>query len=369
MKKLFASFYLLLLFYCAFAQTPYKYDPSTGYYLLQSGNPVLNDKNWDVTNFKFFDDFNSETFTKSVWTYGAPIHASNDDFFFTMEDIGSDNVNPPYTSPQPYNFYHNNHLFLSSGNTSYTQLISKVESPVVNTYSGNTYNTNRTPKQYSYTTGLLLSINAYKYGYYEARFKINVPVGNGGIGIGSGFWLYRNYNGPSNLPPNLPSNYQIISEYSELDIAENNTYKGLMTSNAHLDKVFNGQFSPTDIHIQRDFSAAACNETNLHDAVIDQTNYHTYACEWTPTEVNTYYDGKLVRHIEWPNPAEFDPMNIYLDIEGSFSANGNHHRCNPCNSNTQFPFYYNIDYVKIYQLNTANCANDVYISSNYNWNS
>ena len=95
----------------------------------------------------------------------------------------------------------------------------------------------------------------------------------------------------------------------------------------------------------------------------------SYACEWTPTEINTYYDGKLVRHIEWPNPAEFDPMNIYLDIEGSFSANGNHHRCNPCNSNTQFPFYYDIDYVKVFKLKTAGCTNDIYISSNYNWSS
>ncbi len=175
MKKLFVSFGLLLLFFCTFAQTPYKYDPSTGYYLLQSGNPVLNDKNWDVTTLKFFDDFNSETYTKSVWRYNEAEHFDIDDFFFTAEDLVMDNTynttTPyhPWVSPQPYNFLHNNHLFLTSGTTTYTRLISKQESPAVNTYYGKTWlagPNDRTDKQHSYTTGLLYSIDAFKYGYF-----------------------------------------------------------------------------------------------------------------------------------------------------------------------------------------------------------
>lgn len=98
--------------------------------------------------------------------------------------------------------------------------------------------------------------------------------------------------------------------------------------------------------------------------------------EWTPTEINTYYDNLLVSHIETNfksdgrvfTPDKLDPMRIILDIEASTLADPWRGRfCEVVDANNVLPFEFTIDYVKLYKLNNSTCNVDIN-QSNYNFN-
>ncbi len=345
-QKLFLIGFSLLSAFSAQTQTPYFYNSD-------GTHGVINDPNWNTTTLKLNEEFTNETTTKNNWKYNwLAGHAEKSDCFYLTGDVCYDN----YQSCTPYNFSTNhNHTYNTSGTGTMT-LSSRFENPIISTYyTVNTATTSYTvAKTYSLSTGLAISKMAYRYGFFEARFKVNRPAGSQCKGLGQCFWLFSDYNNDhpiAGVPPRQ-------TDYSEIDIAENDPMSNLMTSNCWYRK------DPTTNPKHFDYweRHADCDETSHADAYIEQTGWHTYSLEWTPTEMNTYYDNKLVRHMEYPANL-FDAMNVILDIEGAYDINNDKSRfCRVISQGvTNLPFNFEIDFVKIYKLNTEDCN----VSLNY----
>jgi hypothetical protein len=237
-------------------------------------------------------------------------------------------------------------------------LTSRWESPVINTYYIDATYTRR-PKSYSISTGTAISQMAYKYGFFEARFKVNRASGQQCKGLGQCFWLwgdYNDYNPITGVPPKQ-------NLYSEIDIAENDPMNGMMTSNCHYQK------NSGDSHyMERKVDDCINEERTAHsDYYVNQTEWHTYSLEWTPTEMNTYYDNRLVRHMEYPAD-KLDYMNVILDVEGAiFDGHTQPRFCNLITPGaTIFPFNFEVDFVKVYHMNMEGCNNS-FNQTNYDF--
>jgi len=346
--------YLILFFNVVFvfAQTPYFYNSD-------GTHGALNDKNWDVITLKLNEEFTTESNTKMKWNYWGfnCDRPSNSQQFYLTDWVGYDN----YQNNAPYNFANNhNHTYQTNPLTTIT-LTSRKENPPLNTWRFDA-NYNRVPYTYKISTGLIVSKKAYKYGYFEARFKVNRPSGLQSKGLGHAFWLNADYKSGTR-------GFTRQSYYSEIDIAEMDAKGGKMTSNFWYSKYY---ALPEDF--ERDRNVDDCyyfngNITNFShsDAIVNQTEWHTYSLEWTPTEINTYLDNKLVKHMERPANL-LDPMSIILDIEGAKTDQGFQYRfCDYIDRiNTNLPFNYEIDFVKVYKMKTEDC-NSPFEYSNYNF--
>ncbi len=107
---------------------------------------------------------------------------------------------------------------------------------------------------------------AQTYGYWEARFKCTAAPG-----INNAFWTFVPHN------YNIHKNPDITTHY-ELDINEGH-YPNKINMNYHTWVTGERKQYSESYHSAYDLSA----------------DYHTYALEWTPTELRYYHDGKLLR--------------------------------------------------------------------------
>ena len=329
MRAIIFSF--LLLVGKTYGQTPY-------YYNSDGTHGAINDSNWNTTTLFFDEEFSSEASTITRWTYGPGWHAHNSDHFDLTGDTCADN----YTGCEPYDFRNNhNHTYDTSGGVTSVTLTLRKETPSIDTYYIDSVSGwVKAPRNYTMTDGKLLSRAKFKYGYFESRFKVNLESGSQSTGLGHCFWIQA--QGPT-------------TNYSEIDIAENSTYGGYMSSNMHYQRL-------DQTAAQRYSEAKDINDCNYYtytnsyliarsDRAVEQTTYHTYSLEWTPSEVNTYYDNILVRHIEHAVD-KLDEMQINLDIEGALGFEGFQTRFCKLITNgiTSLPFDFKIDFVKIYHL-------------------
>jgi hypothetical protein len=208
----------------------------------------------------------------------------------------------------------------------------------------------------------MVSKSRFKYGYFEARFKVNRAKGNANQGIGQCFWLFP-FGG---FTPRT-------SMYSEIDIAEIDAVSGLTTSNIHYRQLN----EPDEI-----ISKAIKFESDLAGIkFISQENWQTFSCEWTPEEINIYFNGILMTHFEGvlvtktnmiEKPKVLDEMNIILDIEGTdLDHPGGHKRfgnyLDPTTNSPNLPFEFDIDYVKVYKLKNTGCEQAIIAQNSYNF--
>lgn len=132
-----------------------------------------------------------------------------------------------------------------------------------------------------YTGGGVISRQAFRYGYYEARFKIAA-----GSGWHSSFWL-MDYNGVDTKPGEKTT--------LELDVIEN-TSDNLKsyTTTTH-------RWVPP--HIARGHRDVTT--PDLSD------DYHTFGCEYAVNVVRYYFDGQLVQTVDTTGLPQGE-MNIWL---------------------------------------------------------
>lgn len=243
------SFFILSI---SLAQTPFKINPTTGLHLLDANNnPILNDKNYIITpvaDYEFTDESSTRNDWMYDWTtghYNSSERNEHDGFFYVTGDANKDNMNAnPSTctqfSPTTYsnnNFsYTYNREFNTSGGINTVTLKTRREATPIKAYytkydcNSNVTGITKYPKSYDYSTAVLVSKNAYKYGYFEARFKVSGLPNNQSKGVGHAFWLSPNWKYSTTWPANI-SNGSRISYYSEIDIAECDARRGLMTGN------------------------------------------------------------------------------------------------------------------------------------------
>lgn len=345
-----------------FAQTPYFYNSD-------GTHGALNGKNWDVITLKLNEEFTTESNTKLKWRYwGFRVDRPfNSQQFYLTDWVGYDN----FQNNAPYNFANNhNHTYQTNPLTTVTLTSRKENPPLFKTWHFNNDSQYIRVQDTSYiTTGLMVTKNAYKYGFFEARFRIDKPtknINNLSKGFGQCFWLHANYNNEERLI----GVQNRISAYSEIDIAENDPYNGLMTTNRWY-RALNSiePVGKLDGVRQADdcgYFGGLYSQISHNDAIINQTEWHTYSLEWTPTEMNTYYDNKLVKHMD-KYASDFDPMNIILDIEGGIDTTAFQYRfCNGIDTSILTSFNFEIDFVKVYQMNVVTC-NTPFVQTNYNF--
>ncbi len=128
----------------------------------------------------------------------------------------------------------------------------------------------------SYTGGGIITIKGYKYGYYESRFKI--PKGKGWH---TSFWMMNNTAG--------------TTTYQEIDVCENDSKNQFgYTTNLH-------NYVPT----HSNSGAKSVVTPNLSDT------FHVWGCDFSPTVIKFYFEGKLVRTLDATKQKHGD-ANIWL---------------------------------------------------------
>lgn len=180
---------------------------------------------------------------------------------------------------------------------------------------------------YIYTSAMLYSKKRFKYGYYEIRFRLPaIPPGYTYQGFGPNFWLY------GVDPP--------VNEWSEIDVFE---IFGYVPGSDVLNEF------TTNIHYQAISTSSHLFDFNSQGSVTENV-WHTAGVDWTSDHVHFYLDGQKIKEVTASIP--FDslvPMHIWIDVNApttggciDFDTTGT--------IQTYFPYIYEIDYVKVWQM-------------------
>lgn len=132
-----------------------------------------------------------------------------------------------------------------------------------------------------YTSGGVISKREFKYGYYEARFR--VPKG---AGWHTSFWMMKNSSGQT-------------GNRQEIDVCEQDS-KDLKSYGMNLHTHF-------PEHKQRFKKRVPTPDL--------AEGFHVWGCEFSPKEVRGYFDGKLVGVVPMEG-FEHDVMSIWLTVVG-----------------------------------------------------
>lgn len=132
-----------------------------------------------------------------------------------------------------------------------------------------------------YTAGGVISKREFKYGYYEARYR--VPRG---AGWHTSFWMMKNTDGS-------------VGNRQEIDVCEQDS-KELTSYGMNLHT-----HAPT--HIGQ--AGRRVKTPNLAD------DFHVWGCEFSPREIRNYFDGKLVG-VTHVTHFQHDVMSIWLTTVG-----------------------------------------------------
>jgi beta-glucanase (GH16 family) len=176
----------------------------------------------------------------------------------------------------------------------------------------------------------------YKFGYIEGYVK--VPTGK--WPYWPALWVWSCSNG-----------------YNEIDYLEPNA-----------DDCFNGYYYGTN----RFISASGCNPTytlgqqDILNVPLMSAAFHKYATEWAPDRVNYYFDDVLVRSVYDISGATIpqnpmmaivnfciDPFYCLLPSNWNNTSYFPNYPNHGDNTPTQWPAYFEIDYLRYYKLNTA----------------
>lgn len=179
-----------------------------------------------------------------------------------------------------------------------------------------------------YRSGAVTSKNFYKYGYWEISAK--QPFGS--LGYWTAAWTFA---------------WGCPNVYDELDFMERFGIQSAVNT------------SSTGWHSQ---DPALGNDCQVEKGIISHTNlapltlYRKYAMEWDPGKFVMYFEGEPIWEVRDPVhvPSYASETILNFAIDGQVNAN------------TVFPAYYDIDYIKIYQLKTD--CNSNFTICNFNPN-
>lgn len=164
-----------------------------------------------------------------------------------------------------------------------------------------------------YTGAGVISKRAFKYGYYESRFK--VPPG---AGWHTSFWLQK-YDGSGGTNPQASA--------QELDVCENDSAKPTSYSvNVH-------RWNPKP-HV-----AMGGKKVRTPDLSAD---FHVFGCEFTPETVKYFFDGDLVQTVD-ATRFPHSEQNIWLTVVAAGLGG------TKAVDDTKLPAAAEFDYVRFYE--------------------
>ena len=164
-----------------------------------------------------------------------------------------------------------------------------------------------------YTGAGVISKQAFKYGYYESRFR--VPPG---AGWHTSFWMML-HNGHGGTGPAVSA--------QELDVCENDSaHQNSYGVNVH-------KWNPKP-HVA--MGGKSVKTPNLSG------DFHIYGCEFTPDKVKYYFDGKFVQTVD-VSKFKHSEQNIWLTTIAS-NLGGT-----KAVDDTKLPAVAEYDYVRFYE--------------------
>lgn len=309
---------------------------------LTFGQIPSNDPTWGAP--KFFDDFNGTVVNSDEWSSQWPWGQKS------WEKTCDQTIVPgstPGICPNQYYSYRTPNFANCTVSNSSVKIVSKQE------YYPNALcweYPNNVPYSYyanfNYTTGMLLSKNYYKYGYFEIMCKLPMPQSpHQTRSLGPNFWLWGGGCG--------------YTDYSEIDVFEfNGEYNNLVnyhTCNSHYRDCYpaSGTCPPIGTLWHDDLN------TDLGSVNFANNTFHKFAVEWGADRI-VYYLDDVPFHLS-PNSQycnDFCPLQIILDINTP-ATNFCEGMLSPY---TVLPYTYEISYVKVWQLK-QHCDTDITLCS------
>ena len=183
---------------------------------------------------------------------------------------------------------------------------------------------------FKYTTGMLYSRDKFRNGYFEMKFKLPAPA-NAPLsytGFGPNFWLYGADENQNNL-------------WSEIDMFEIDAFDASEGDTNRLTRGMHYKNGTDKIHHAYPPDGTFGN--------IEGGVWHKSAAWWTPEFVRIYLDDVLITNVEnIPNipPDSLVEMRLIVDL---WSPAEN--KCTNFDTvHTAFPYIYEIDSIRVYQL-------------------
>ena len=176
---------------------------------------------------------------------------------------------------------------------------------------------------------MLFSRQKFFQGYFEIRFRLpavpDAPFSH--EGFGPNFWLWGN---------NPPANW--ASEIDVFEIISFNPQKGdtnMYTSTVHYSEKVSGLIPSAHTEI-------------VGNKLKNDTAWHTAAAWWTGEFVKFYLDDELFLSVQDRKEIPVEKLaEMYIILGIASPTNG---RCNNFDPvYTQFPYVYEVDYVRVYQ--------------------
>ena len=163
-----------------------------------------------------------------------------------------------------------------------------------------------------YTAGGVISRRVFRYGYYEARFKVPPTKG-----WHTAFWLMHHANAD-------PAAH--LGSRQEIDICEN-------------DSVALNRYG-ANLHIWQ-----PAHQGHGHRTVRtpdESADFHVWACEFTPEKITYYFDGRIVNTVDAKLVPDHGDMSIWLTVIAA--------PLGPTDAvdDSRLPVYAVFDYVRFY---------------------
>ena len=184
--------------------------------------------------------------------------------------------------------------------------------------------------EFKYTVGKLFSRQKFRFGYYEIRFRLpkNPDPPFTYQGFGPNFWLWGN---------NPPEN-----KSSELDVFEIIAFNPVKSDYNKYTSAVHYSGEPSDKH-------HTVHTESLGNFLKTDTAWHTAAAWWTKEFIHFYFDDSLYYSVQNNPEIPVDKLaEMYLIVDINAPVPG---RCNNFDPvHTRFPYVYEVDYVRVYQL-------------------
>jgi hypothetical protein len=200
-------------------------------------------------------------------------------------------------------------------------------------------------KNFNYTTSMLRSRNQYRFGYFDIKFHLPYLDNNhNNQGVGPNYWLYE---ANDTIPWSEIDIFEIKDDSLFSGVGQ---YKHMHTAATHITPD-----TLTTTTLQSDYKYF--NQLNFCD-----TCYRNFSVFWDDKNIKYYTDNNyLWESNNYPNRM----IEMPLIIGNSVPINGFGNTYMPDLISpmlTILPYYYSIDYIKVYQLK-QHCDSNVVITT------
>lgn len=194
-----------------------------------------------------------------------------------------------------------------------------------------------------YTAGGVISRKTFTYGYFEARLRCPKSAG-----WHTAFWTMQYVPPADKSKTGGPDFAQQVASGSgavkaqEIDICEQDSVNNRSYSAGVID--WSGKSGKRSVNVGRKYFRAP------REPVPDfSADFHVFACEFTPTQVKFFLDGKLTHQAD-ATTFPHGPQNVWLTCVGALWGDPVKPKAI---DDTALPAYADFDWVRVYEKPAA----------------